>query len=117
MADDDHAESDKAGSGEWDTARAAALIGKYVIAGFLYADGEGTSQRSPFQFHGVIVDASPDKGFALSLRGSRVGETVMLPAKLDAFVEATPGRYRLKGTNEVVYDPDYVSLWTMPVSH
>jgi hypothetical protein len=108
---------DESGGNDWDTALAASFLGKYVIAGFIYIDAEGNPSREPFQLHGVIVDAAPGTGFTLSLRGKRLGETVTLPAKLDAFVPASPGRYRLKSTNEVVYDPDYTSLWTMPATH
>ncbi len=103
----------------WDTHFAAALIGKYVIAGFVYLASDGATVRERVQVHGVITDVAAATGFVLSLRGKRVGETMTLPPDTRAFVKASPGRYRLKGTDELVYDPDYTSLWTItaPVLH
>lgn len=98
---------------EWDTGFAAALVGKYVIAGFIHLEPDGTTVRGRIQVHGVITDVAPATGFVLSLRGERVGETLTLPPDTRAFTKAGPGRYRLKGTNEVVWDPDYTSLWTV----
>lgn len=98
---------------EWDTRLAASLIGKYVIAGFIHLEPDGTTVRKRVQVHGVITDAAPETGFILSLRGERAGETMTLPPNPRAFTKASPGRYRLTGTGEVVWDPDYMSLWTV----
>jgi hypothetical protein len=98
---------------EWDEALASKLIGKHVIAGFVYLASDGISIEKRMQVHGVILDADPETGFTLSLKGKRLGETMMLPASTSGFVEASHGRYRLKGTDELVYDPDYTSLWTI----
>lgn len=113
-------DGDDAGhSPDWDTRLAAALIGKYVIAAFIHLEPDGTTVRERRQVHGVITDAMPDIGFVLSLRGERAGETMTLPPNTRAFTKATPGRYRLTGTGEVVWDPDYTSLWTVttPMLH
>jgi hypothetical protein len=116
MTDDD----DDASQGPaWDTALAVSLVGKYVIAGFIYLASDGATVRERVQVHGIITDVAAGTGFILSLRGKRLGETMTLPPNTRAFVKASPGRYRLKGTDEVVYDPDYTSLWTItaPVLH
>jgi hypothetical protein len=99
---------------EWDTRLAASLLGKYVIAGFIHLAPDGTTVKERVQVHGVITDAAPATGFVLSLRGDRAGETMTLPPNLKAFAKASPGRYRLTGTGEVVWDPDFMSLWTVP---
>jgi hypothetical protein len=103
----------------WDAALAAALGGKYIIAGFIYVEPDGITVRERVQVHGVITDVAATSGFVLSLKGKRLGETVTLPLNTSAFAKASPGRYRLNGTNEVVYDPDYTSLWTinLPILH
>jgi len=116
MADED----DDAGLGlAWDPVLAAALVGKYVIAGFIYLEADGRTVRERVQVHGVITGGAETTGFVLSLRGKRVGETMTLPPDTRAFARASPGRYRLKGSDEVVRDPDYTSLWTItaPVLH
>jgi hypothetical protein len=104
---------------DWDTRIAAALIGKYVIAGFIHLEPDGTTVKQRTQVHGVITDAAPATGFVLSLRGERAGETLTLPPNTRAFTKASPGRYRLACTGETVWDPDYTSLWaiTTPVLH
>ncbi|WP_034996468.1 hypothetical protein [Beijerinckia mobilis] len=104
---------------EWDDGLAAELIGKYVIAGFVHLERDGISVREKVQVHGVILDANREEGFQLALRGEGEGQTMLLPANTNAFVKAKPGRYRLKGSNERVINPDYIGLWTIktPVLH
>jgi hypothetical protein len=111
--DEDERIDESAAFPEWDTRLAASLLGKYVIAGFIHLAPDGTTVKERVQVHGVITDAAPATGFVLSLRGDRVGETMTLPPNLRAFAKAGPGRYRLTGTGEVVWDPDYTSLWTV----
>jgi len=98
---------------EWDQAFAANLIGKHIIAGFIYLGSDGVTVEKRVQVHGIIRDASPENGFTLELKGERAGETMTLPANTGAFFKADPGRYRLKDTNERVQNPDYTSLWTI----
>ncbi|WP_026606853.1 hypothetical protein [Methylocapsa acidiphila] len=116
MNDDEDEPSEGPG---WDPALARKLVGKYVIAGFIYLEPDGATVRERVQVHGVIVEAAAPSGFVLSLRGKRAGETMTLPPDTRAFVKAGPGKYRLKGTNELVRDPDYTSLWTItaPILH
>lgn len=111
MADDP--DGDSRYGPRWDAALAAALVGKYVIAGFMHLEPDGTKVRERVQVHGVITDAGPETGFVLSLRGRRAGESLTLPPNTQAFAKASPGCYRLNSTGEVVWDPDYTSLWTV----
>jgi hypothetical protein len=117
MTDDE--EDDVRQGPAWDAALAASLLGKYVIAGFIYLASDGLTVRERVQVHGIITDVAAGIGFVLSLKGEREGETMTLPPNTRAFARASPGRYRLKGTGEAVYDPDYTSLWTViaPVLH
>lgn len=118
MAEFDDTEEDERPL-EWDEALAAELVGKYVIAGFIHLERDGISVREKRQVHGVILDAQRDEGFHLALRGHGLGETIILPPNTSAFVKLSRGRYRLKGTDETVSNPDYTSLWTIktPVLH
>jgi len=40
-------------------------------------------------------------------------EVECLPPDLRAFRKAEPGEYRLKSSDEVVVDPDYLASWTI----
>lgn len=110
MTDENNDESSRPA---WDAALAAALLGKYVIVGLMYLEADGATVRERVQAHGVVINAATT-GFVLSLKGQRMGETMTLPPNTRAFVKASPGRYRLIATGEVVYNPDYTSLWTFP---
>ena len=92
----------------WDPKLAVELVGKRVLVGVtdLAADGAFLGQR---QFHGHAIRADRRSGIALRLSGARAGEEVMLPPDTRAFRRAAPGEYRLRGTGEVVKDPDYLT--------
>jgi hypothetical protein len=96
----------------FDEARAAAIVGKYVLVGITYHDHKDRflEQR---QFHGDIVSADPQDGFAIALRGKQAGETFWLPPDLQPFQPAKPGEYRLRSTGEVIADPDLLCTWTV----
>jgi hypothetical protein len=96
---------------EWDFDFARRLMGKYVMASFSYLKPDGVTVREHEQVHGIVIDATRDEGFTLALRGSRKGETIVLPPNPSAFVKLAPGNYRLSSTNERVVNPDYTSLW------
>lgn len=104
---------------QWDAALAASLVGKYVIVGFIYLEPDGTTVRERDQVHGIVTDVGPETGILLSLRGGHEGEVLTLPANTRAFAVASPGPYRLQASDEVVWDPDYTSLWTVttPMLH
>ncbi len=65
------------------------------------------------QFYGTVMSADPEEGITLRLAGSRSGEVYTLPPDLRAFFPARPGSYRLRGTGEVVIDPDYTTTWDL----
>lgn len=45
----------------------------------------------------------------------RDAEPALLPADADAYEPAAAGRYRLRGSGEVVRDPDFVTTWRIAV--
>ena len=96
----------------WDPRLAVELIGKRVLVGVtdLAPDGAAVGQR---QFHGHAIRADRRLGVALRLSGARAGEEVVLPPDTRAFRRAAPGEYRLRGTDEVVKDPDYLTTWSV----
>ncbi len=100
---------------EWDFDFARRLMGKYVMASFSYIETDGVTVREHEQVHGVVIDATRDEGFTLALRGSRKGETMLLPPNPSSFVKLAPGKYRLSATGERVINPDYTSLWRIVV--
>ncbi|MBD0274098.1 MAG: hypothetical protein ICV73_19485 [Acetobacteraceae bacterium] len=96
----------------WDPKLAVEVIGKRVLVGVtdLAADGALLGQR---QFHGHAIRADRRLGIALRLSGARAGQEVTLPPDTRAFRHAAPGEYRLRGTGEVVKDPDYLTTWSI----
>ena len=95
----------------WDPKLAVELIGKRVLVGItdLAPDGAVIGQR---QFHGHAIRADRRMGIALRLVGARAGEEMVLPPDTRAFRPAAPGEYRIRGTGEVVTDPDYLTIWS-----
>jgi hypothetical protein len=63
------------------------------------------------QLHGRITHADPKRGLILQLEGSNLGGTYTLPPDLRSLKPAPPGEYRLRGTAEVVRDPDFLATW------
>jgi hypothetical protein len=93
----------------FDEERANALIGKSVLIGLTYVNADG-SIDSQVQHFGRIVGADETM---VTVRLHDSDEDFTLPPALDAFEEATPGEYRLRGTGEVIVDPDLLSTWTI----
>ena len=58
-----------------------------------------------------MMAADKSEGVTLRLEGTRSGEVYTLPPDLRAFFSARPGSYRLRGTGEVVINPDYTTTW------
>ena len=88
------------------------LKGRYVLVGITHVDhaGKCTSQT---QFHGTVTHVDEAHGIRLVLRGDREGELYTLPPDTRGFQKAGKGEYRLRGTGELVLDPDYTSTWTI----
>jgi hypothetical protein len=101
---------------EFDPVEAAALIGKSLLIGITYVNhaNEAIEQE---QMHGQIIRATKDEGIVIALEPS--GEEFALPPALDAIYPAAPGEYRLRGSGEIVVDPDYTATFTVMrrVSH
>lgn len=95
----------------FDEQAAAGLLGKYILIGVTYLNHDG-SLHEQLQMHGVIESAGPE-GVKISLRGSREGESWVMPPVLDAIKPAQPGSYSLRGSGEVVESPDFVSTWNV----
>jgi hypothetical protein len=98
--------------GLFDAALARTLVGKYVLIGVTYLDGDGKPTREE-QVHGVVIAATAENGILFKLRGSRNGAEYRLPPDTRGFVRAQPGEYRLKSTGEVVTDPDFTCTWSV----
>jgi hypothetical protein len=82
------------------------LMGKHVIAGITFKDGEGR-EVDHFQTHGRIVEVGNTRGIVLE-KADGSGR-FHLPPNVDWLKPARPGSYRLRNTGEVVIDPDYLS--------
>jgi len=94
----------------FDEEEAKEIIGKHLLVGVTRRDQEDQILDIE-QFHGEIIRASRDEGIIVLLSGST--EERWLPPDLSRLEEAAPGNYRLRGSGEVVVDPDFVSTWTV----
>jgi hypothetical protein len=88
--------------------RPEELLGKTVLVGLTYASPDG-DVRERRQMHGVIESAD-DAGVGIR---EPSGALFTLPPGFDAFEVADPGEYTLRGTGEVVVDPDLLCSWTI----
>jgi hypothetical protein len=93
---------------------AGSYIGKYILVGVTYLDGDGRLIRHD-QRHGVIVDVKSSQ-LSIALKGNFDGEMFSIPLDLRAIKEANPGSYELLATEEIVIDPDLISTWTVTKS-
>ena len=93
----------------FDDDKATGILGKRLLVGVTYRnlDDEVTGLE---QFHGEIIRASRDEGIILRLNS---GEERWVPPDLSRLQQADPGEYKLKGSGEVVVDPDLLSMWTV----
>ena len=85
------------------------LLGKSVLIGITRVDhkGELLSQQ---QYHGRVESLD---GGLVHVRIAGTSEDFTLPPDPSAFVKASPGRYTLRSTGEVIVDPDFISSWTV----
>jgi hypothetical protein len=94
----------------FDEEKAKAIIGKHLLVGVTYRN-RNEEVTGVEQFHGEIIRATREEGIILRLGSS--GEERWVPPDLSRLEPATPGNYKLKGTGEVVVDPDFLSMWTV----
>jgi hypothetical protein len=91
---------------------AQKLVGTYVLMGITYVSNTG-AHIERVQKHGIVEYVDPQKGVRVALKGPYSGQYLWLPPDLRSIQVANPGEYKLKATNEVITDPDYVSTWTI----
>ena len=97
------------GKPEWDEGFAEELRGAVVVVGITRIAATGETHE---QFYGTVEKADAE-GIDISLAGSRSGETFFLPPDPRSFFPAQPGSYRLRGSGEVIENPDYTTTWTI----
>lgn len=96
----------------WDESIAESVVGKVVLVGLTYLEADGTLIEQQ-QFFGTVVSADLRTGILLSLKGQRSGEQYTLPPDTRAIEISSSGEYRLRGTGEVVTDPDYTVMFSI----
>jgi hypothetical protein len=96
----------------WDETIAEDVVGKVVLVGLTYLEADGGLIEQQ-QFFGTVVSADSRKGILLSLKGHRAGERYNLPPDTRALEIASAGEYRLRGTGEVVIDPDFTVMFSI----
>ncbi len=92
-------------------ADALKYVGKYILVGITQEDAFG-NVTDQYQIHGVI-ELVASNGITISLRGTRQGESYVIPPAVEFLEPAEPGEYRLRKTGEVVTDPDYTTSFTI----
>ena len=84
------------------------LIGKVILIGITYTDArENILCRK--QWWGTVEKAAAGEGIRVNLGDS--SETAVFPPDLRAVTRAAPGAYHLKGSGEIVNDPDFLATW------
>jgi len=96
-------------SPDFDSEFAADLIGCTLLVGVSYF-GKGGELRRREQFWGVIESCDPAAGLSLKQAD---GDVRWLPPLTVAIEAADPGEYRMKGTGEVVIDPDFTATFSV----
>jgi len=94
----------------FDDEEAKGIIGKHLLVGVTHRNHQDEITGIE-QFHGEIIRASREEGIIIRLSGN--SEKRWVPPDLSRLEPAPPGRYTLKGTGEVVVDPDFISTWTV----
>ena len=102
---------------DFDQELADSYVGKYILVGVTYLDSFG-KEIERLQLHGV-VETVGESGVRLALKGTRLGETWVMPPTLESISAARPGTYTLHSTGEVIENPDLLSTWsvTKPCQH
>ncbi len=88
----------------------AHLVGARLLVGITFRDEAGEVVRSD-QFCGRVLEVA--EGVVVVDRGN---EQAVLPADVNAYEVAQPGRYVLQNTGETVLDPDYLTVWNVQVN-
>jgi hypothetical protein len=96
----------------WNVALANQLPGKLLLVGIAYIDSKGELIEQQ-QFFGRVKSAHERNGILLDLEGRRKGEQYNLPPDMRGIFEASPGKYTLRSTGEVVSDPDFTVTFSL----
>jgi hypothetical protein len=83
------------------------MIGGRILVGVTYLNDDGGVHQQ-VQFVGRVTEVEPL--VSIEREGS---EPFTLPPEPEAYDRAAPGEYTLRGTGEIVNDPDYVTSWTV----
>lgn len=94
----------------WDETLAKNLVGSILLVGLTHEKGGNCSYE---QFFGVVMKCDRERGITLHLKGSREGSTYNLPSDMRPIYPAEPGEYRLRQTEEIVKNPDYIATWLL----
>jgi hypothetical protein len=91
-----------------DPAVAASYVGKTLLIGVTYLDHQEcvTGQE---QWFGTIKEVSIERGIVVDLEGS--DQYCAIPPCMDSLQPAPPGEYRLRGSGQIVVDPDFLTTW------
>jgi hypothetical protein len=104
------------GKPEYDHEKAVLILGKYVMIGITFNDHNDKFLRQE-QYHGIVIAVDEEMGISIELKGSREGETYLLPPVPQSFKAAEPGTYTFRSTKEDIENPDYLTTWTMTEPH
>jgi len=85
------------------------LIGKHLLIGLTYVNGNDEVVEQ-VQAHGNIVAINENTIVVLR---EDTGNEFSIPYDEDAFLPADPGEYSLRGSGEIVVNPDFISTWTI----
>jgi len=65
------------------------------------------------QIRGTLMRLDAELGVQVTLAN---GQTFWLPGDPEAFEVAGPGEYRLRGSGEVVVNPDLLTVWSVDLA-
>ena len=84
------------------------MIGGRILVGVTYLNDDGGVHQQ-VQFVGRVTAVEP----LVSIEREGVESFTLPPPEPKAYDRAAPGDYTLRGTGEVVNNPDYVTSWTV----
>jgi hypothetical protein len=85
----------------------STMLGRRILVGITYVDVDGQPEHK-VQFAGIVTAIDP---LVTIDRGD--DEPFTLPPDPDAYDQGAPGEYRLRGTGDVVVNPDFITTWTV----
>lgn len=85
------------------------LLGKTILVGFNHAARSGELIEK-IQRYGIIIELGDEVGLVVQ---EPDGTTFSLPPNLDAVEKAPPGKYALRNSEEVITNPDFLTVWTI----